>query len=62
MPQAKYTLIRWLNGQAVQAVVQEVPEALKTRRLWKKQPGNLSFKPYRAEDEQIVRFANQTVV
>ena len=59
--QQKYTLIRWLNGQAVQAVVQELPEALKTKRVWRRQPGNLSFKPYRTEDEQIVRYANQVV-
>ena len=61
MPQQKHTLIRWLNGQAVQAVVQEVPEVLHTRKLWRKLPGNLSFKPYHPDDDQIVNVANRPI-
>ena len=55
----QYTLVRWVKGRPIQAAVLEAPEALKKRKEWMKLPGNLAFKPYRPEDEQIVAFAKQ---
>jgi hypothetical protein len=56
---AKITLIRWVNGVAVQASICELDEAKRLRKDWRKLPGELVFKTYRPEDDQIVHFAQQ---
>ena len=58
----KYTLIRWLNGVAVEAVVLPLPEALNRKKLWRRKAGNLAFMPYRPDHDQIVAVANQALL